>query len=204
MFDIALRRLKDNLVDPICRIFPLWVTPHASPSHVSRSWPLLFWLLNRTLDSFDGALARQRGIATELGGFLDLLGDFIVYSLLPVSIACGQDLHMQTQFPNIEGVRLDWRAVAILEASFHINNFVLFYIAAVAVKQDRKELTSITMLPALIEGFESGLIFTAMLIWRQYIVQLCWAMSAAVAFGTVQRVFFVVTALKRLERARKV
>ncbi|KAI4273163.1 MAG: hypothetical protein LQ337_004835, partial [Flavoplaca oasis] len=39
--------------------------------------PLLFWILNRALDCLDGALARHRGTASELGGFLDLLGDFI-------------------------------------------------------------------------------------------------------------------------------
>ena len=87
----------------------------------------------------------------------------------------------------------------MLEASFHINNFVLFYIAAVAAKRDKKELTSVTMRPALIEGFESGMIFTAMVIWPGHITWLCWGMSAAVAVGVVQRVSYLIPVLKRLD-----
>jgi hypothetical protein len=56
-------------------------------------------------------------------------------------------------------------ALTLLEASFHVNNFVLFYSAAVAANRKDIELTSVTMRPALIEGFESGLIFTPMLVW---------------------------------------
>jgi phosphatidylglycerophosphate synthase len=40
---------------------------------------LLLLLVNRTMDGLDGALARQQG-ASDLGGFLDIVLDFIVYS----------------------------------------------------------------------------------------------------------------------------
>lgn len=86
----------------------------------------------------------------------------------------------------------------MVEASFHVNNFVLFYVAAVAAKRGEKELTSVTMRPALIEGFESGVIFTAMLVWPEWITWLCWGMSAAVAVGVGQRVTYLVPVLRRL------
>ena len=35
-------------------------------------------LLNRLCDGLDGAIARRRGL-TDLGGFLDILLDFLVY-----------------------------------------------------------------------------------------------------------------------------
>ncbi len=159
----------------------------------SRHLPLIFWILNRIFDGLDGSLARERGKASELGGFLDLLSDFIIYSLLPISIAYGQS-KMNPDF-------VDWRAVAILEATFHVNNFVLFYIAAVAAKRDEKELTSVTMRPALIEGFESGLLFTAMLMYPYYITWLSWGMSAAVTVGVIQRVVYLWPVLDRLEKA---
>ncbi|KAK9243928.1 CDP-alcohol phosphatidyltransferase [Lipomyces tetrasporus] len=218
MFDITLRRFKDRIVDPVARFVPPWISPdlvtlaafvfglsscYMAAFSDSNTWPVLLWLLNRALDSLDSALARQRATATELGGFLDLLGDFTVYSLIPIAIAYGQDLR-PTRLPLIDdNNRPDWRAVAVLEATFHINNFILFYIPAVAVKQRRgdKELTSVAMLPALVEGFESGLIFTAMLIWRRFIGPLCWGMSAAVAVGIVQRVWYSVAAL-RVDRTR--
>ncbi len=43
---------------------------------------LLFFLLNRFFDGVDGALARLKK-PTDLGGFYDIISDFLIYSLLP-------------------------------------------------------------------------------------------------------------------------
>ena len=201
MFDIQLRSFKDRLFDPSCQYIPHSVTPlhitisafsaglaacfSASQHHVRLS--LSFWLLNRALDCLDGALARHRKTASDLGGFLDLLGDFIIYSLLPLSLAMGH--------PDA------WDAVAILEASFHVNNFVLFYVAAIAEKnavangKKSKELTSLMMKPALIEGMESGILFTAMLVFPEYLRILSWVMALLVSLGIFQRVTWTISAL---------
>jgi len=206
MFDIALRQVKDRVTAPLCYCVPRSV----SPLHITAiafisgllacltatdvslgHWPLFFWCMNRALDGLDGAVARHRQIVTELGGFLDLLGDFVVYSLLPIAVTLGQELELL--------IDVNWLSVAMLEASFHINNFVLFYVSAVAAKREEKELTSVTMRPALIEGFESGLLFTAMLVWPQYINFWCWTMSAAVGIGICQRVLWVVQALQKVD-----
>ena len=205
MFDIALRRLKDQITSPISHYVPLLI----SPDHVTflalicglascyftiasskTSYSVSLWLLNRLLDCLDGSLARSRRKTTELGGFLDLLSDFIIYSLIPISVALGQEKHSP----------VDWRAIAGLEASFHVNNFVLFYIAAVASKRDAGELTSVTMRPALIEGFESGLLFTAMLVWPRWLSSLSWGMCVAVCIGIGQRVWALYPILKRLDQ----
>ncbi|KAI9815247.1 MAG: hypothetical protein M1827_002727 [Pycnora praestabilis] len=210
MFDGPLRAYKDPIFAPLARQLP----PYISPNHITslafisgvtccfaasqgQIWAsVLLWALNRSLDCLDGALARQRGSTSELGGFLDLLGDFIVYSLIPISVLIGRESAS------------DWQAVAILEASFHINNFVLFYVAAVAGKintQTRSEarrnraLTSIAMKPALIEGFESGVLFTAMLIWPGWTCWISWVMSFAVGFGIAQRVIWVIPVLDELD-----
>ncbi|MCJ1363840.1 hypothetical protein MMC16_002949 [Acarospora aff. strigata] len=209
MFDITLRHTKDRIANPLCFFVPKSV----SPLHITGAafvcgilacltatdpsydrWSLLFWCLNRALDGLDGAVARKRATVTELGGFLDLLGDFIVYSFLPIAITLGQEL---------DGfIEVNWISVAVLEASFHINNFVLFYISAVAAKREEKELTSVTMRPALIEGLESGLLFTAMLIWPEYINFWCWTMSAAVGFGICQRVLWVTGVLQKVDEPK--
>ena len=205
MFDIQLRSLKDRAFDPCCQYIPTSVTPlHITAaayiagllscffaSRYSIPISLVFWLLNRALDCLDGALARHRKCASDLGGFLDLLGDFIVYSLLPISIAIGQ-----------EGTPRCWESVAILEATFHVNNFILFYVAAIAEKRARKddakskELTSVMMRPALIEGMESGAIFTLMLVFPTYIEALSWLMAGLVTIGIAQRTFWVTTVLR--------
>ena len=201
MFDIQLRSFKDRLFDPSCHYIPLAVTPlHVTTSAFSAGLAacysasqqqvllsVFFWLLNRVLDCLDGALARHRKAASDLGGFLDLLGDFIIYSLLPISLAMGQ--------PDA------WEAVAILEASFHVNNFILFYVAAIAEKKavangaKSKELTSLMMKPALIEGMESGILFTAMVVFPEYLRILSWVMALLVSLGIIQRVNWTISAL---------
>ena len=207
MFDISLRQLKDRTVAPLCYCVPRSV----SPLHITAAafisgllacltatdvtlgtWSLFFWCMNRVLDGLDGAVARDRKMVTELGGFLDLLGDFVVYSFLPIAITLGQEFELL--------IDVNWLSVAMLEASFHINNFVLFYVSAVATKRGEQELTSVTMRPALIEGFESGLLFTAMLIWPKYINFWCWVMSGAVGIGICQRALWVVQALQEVDQ----
>ncbi|CAK3962316.1 CDP-alcohol phosphatidyltransferase [Lecanosticta acicola] len=211
MFDIALRPVKDRVFDPLCAAIPPAVAPlHltiaaficgvascVSAAFGSSFWALALWVLNRALDCLDGAVARQRDQSSDLGGFLDLLGDFVVYSGIPISCALG--------LPN--GGKLLWISVAVVEATFHVNNFVLFYVAAVAEKrkaaqtkekqkqQRTEELTSVMMRPALIEGAESGVVFTLMLAWPSATQVLCWALAVGVAIGTIQRVTWVVQAL---------
>lgn len=133
----------------------------------------------------------MRGTATALGGFLDLLGDFVIYSLIPAMLAYGQERRLAD---------VDWRAVAMLEATFHINNFVLFYISALIAAKPDDELTSVSMRPALVEGLESGIMFTAMFIWPQHLTLLCWGMSVAVIIGVGQRVYFIIPSLTRLDQ----
>ncbi|KAJ9659416.1 hypothetical protein H2198_003145 [Neophaeococcomyces mojaviensis] len=145
-----------------------------------------FWAVNRFLDCVDGSLARHRKVASELGGFLDLLSDFIVYSILPIAIAYGQD-----DVPH----QVDWVTIALLEATFHVNNFILFYSAAVAAQKNDLELTSVTMRPALVEGFESGLLFTIMLVWPQHINVWARIMGVGVAIGILQRSLAVIRVL---------
>jgi phosphatidylglycerophosphate synthase len=207
MLDIMLRRWKDRLVDPVARAVPAVVTPGhitlvallcgllaclAAMSSAYKQMGIHLWLLNRILDCLDGSLARSRNAATDLGGFLDLLSDFIIYSLLPIAVCLGQDT-----------ASVDWKALALLEASFHVNNFILFYSAAVAAKRRDDELTSVTMRPALVEGFESGVIFTVMLIWPMHINLWMWVMSFGVAIGICQRVLAVTSILSQMDRNRK-
>ncbi|MGH6631778.1 MAG: CDP-alcohol phosphatidyltransferase family protein [Sphingopyxis sp.] len=46
-------------------------------------WGLILVALNRLLDGLDGAVARAAG-PTELGGYLDILADFVFYASVPV------------------------------------------------------------------------------------------------------------------------
>jgi phosphatidylglycerophosphate synthase len=208
MLDIHLRPLKDTLFNTITPLIPSSISPlhitlfaflsglqacyFAATNKVQLS--VFFWFLNRALDCLDGAVARKRNQASDLGGFYDLLGDFIVYSAIPVCRALGRK-DADTKL---------WLAVAVLEASFHVNNFVLFYVGAVLEKRKNsgkddegkvKELTSIAMRPALIEGAESAVFFTIMLVYPQYLQSLSWSMALLVAIGIVQRSMWLARAL---------
>ncbi|RMY65342.1 hypothetical protein D0864_12121 [Hortaea werneckii] len=218
MLDITLRPLKDKVFDPLCSLIPQSITPGQltsaafitgllSCAAVAQQAPytaVSLWLLNRALDCLDGAIARQRNQSTDLGGFLDLLGDFVIYSLIPICCALGGGTDELT----VSQTQRLWAAVACSEASFHVNNFVLFYIAAITEKQKAanavsdkkskttgtgekrvKELTSLSMKPALVEGAESGLIFTVMLVKSEWTQILCWMLTGGVAIGTAQRAF---------------
>ena len=211
MFDINLRPLKDTLFDPICNIIPRSITPLQitgfaflsgigcciAAARGNPTWAVALWAMNRCLDCLDGAVARQRKQTSDLGGFLDLLGDFIVYSAIPICCTLGSDSSMPMD--HSAQLRRRWLAVALVESSFHINNFVLFFLAAVVEKRNvedikqgsqstkTKELTSVTMKPALVEGFESGLAFTCMLAVPQWTEQLCWILTGGVVIGIIQR-----------------
>jgi phosphatidylserine synthase len=106
MFDITLRRWKDRLVDPVAGVVPAIITPGhvtlaaflcgllagvAAMSSAHKHMGIYLWLANRFLDCLDGSLARSTNAATALGGFLDLLSDFIIYSLLPIAVCLSQD-----------------------------------------------------------------------------------------------------------------
>lgn len=107
MLDHRLRPVKDALLGPLAerlagRVAPNAVTAMslvAGLAAAAAAWrgaawlALALWIANRTLDGLDGAIARSsaagaRG-ASDLGGYLDLVADFVVYSALPFGIAFG-------------------------------------------------------------------------------------------------------------------
>ena len=98
MFDTRLRRVVDPPLNKTAR----WLTRSgasanaltiigaffglgaaAAISQQQFAAGLVLILLNRILDGLDGAVARING-ATEFGGYLDTLGDFLFYVSVPV------------------------------------------------------------------------------------------------------------------------
>lgn len=226
MFDSNLRALKDRIFDPISRLVPHSITPLfitglaficgltccACVAYDNLLGSEVFWFLNRALDCLDGAVARQRKQSSDLGGFLDLLCDFTIYSLIP--ICCGLSESAQR-----ESSRTLWLSVAVVEASFHVNNFILFYAAAIVEKQKASaksttnlgdsanlkhkkasesevELTSVTMKATLIEGTESAILFTIMIAMPAWLEYLCWWMAAFVGIGILDRTIYLTLSLR--------
>ena len=53
---------------------------------------LVFIVLNRLADGMDGAVAREQG-STDLGGYLDIVVDFLFYALIPLGFAIANPDH---------------------------------------------------------------------------------------------------------------
>ena len=101
MLDARLRRLIDPPLDRLCAPlaryglsanlatavgFAIGLAAMAAIAAQAYGLGLGLLLLNRLLDGLDGALARRQGI-TDLGGFLDIVCDFIVYAGVPIAFA---------------------------------------------------------------------------------------------------------------------
>ena len=148
---------------------------------------LLCLLLNRLADGLDGAVARHAGPPSDLGGFLDILADFILYSGIVFAFALADP------------------AANALAAAFLIFSFVgtgssFLAFAVMAAKRglstDVRGRKSLYYLGGLTEGTETILVFVAFCLFPAAFVPLalifgalCWlttATRAAVAWQTLR------------------
>ncbi len=153
-------------------------------------WPLalLAWLVNRVVDGIDGIVARfGQEAGTDAGGYLDITIDVAVYALLPLGVAIGV------------GSNAAWIATAVLLASFYFNTITWAYLAAVLEKRNAAQAesaelhrsTSVVMPSGLVEGAETTVLFTVLLlaplIGPSWPVAVMAVMAALVVFGGVAR-----------------
>ena len=108
--------------------------------------------INRTMDGLDGALARIRG-ATDVGGFLDIVLDFIFYSSVVVGFALAD--------PSVNAL-----AACILLLGFMSTGSSFLAFAAIAAKRNIDNPVykhkSMYYLGGLTEGTETILCFVVM------------------------------------------
>ena len=140
----------------------------------------LFWGLNRLLDGLDGTIARQNHRQSDLGGYLDIVFDFIIYALIPIALVIGQPSPAT------------YLSLSFLLASFYINAASWMYLAAILEKRKqganaKGELTTVTMPAGLIGGAETVIFFSLFIIWPQQLVPLFVLMGVLVLFTTGQR-----------------
>ena len=167
------------------------------PDNISKAF--LYYVLNRIFDGIDGTYARMTDQCTDFGGYLDILVDFTTYGLIPIGVTAGtasaasKDDHLSA-----------WLSLALLEVSFFVNAAGLFLLSALIEKNknaaieyaaskkkdDRKnttkgkdlnkEVTAVKMPPALIEGFESMMLFGAIILFPKYQVYIYTGFALAV------------------------
>ena len=193
MFDHLLRGLKDRLLTPLATLLrdvppnvlsliALLLGLSAAVAAATGAWAagLVLWLANRVTDGLDGTVARVAGRQTDFGGYLDILLDFIVYAAIPLGFA------MQSTD------RLVLVLAVALEGMFLVNACSWMYLSAVLEKRASGaratgELTTVTMPPALVAGFETVVFFALFYLFPLKLPLLFGLMTTLVGLNVVQR-----------------
>jgi phosphatidylglycerophosphate synthase len=141
-------------------------------------------LLNRLADGLDGAVARHDRL-TDLGGYLDIVCDFLIYAGIPVGFA-------------LLDPQANALAAAVLLFSFMGTGSSFLTYAIIAAK--RGETTeirgrkSLYYLGGLTEGTETFAFLAAILVFPQAFVPLAYVFAAACWITTVSRMLAAVRA----------
>ena len=205
MFDLYLRPVKERVLTPLARalgngVAPMAVTLLAFLAGVGASvfaarammcGALACWLINRFLDGLDGTLARTQHAQSELGGYVDVLLDFVVYAAIPVGLVIGA---LSAERASL-GI-----AALVMVSSFYVNAASWMHLSALlgrrgAGAQARGELTSVTMPDGLIGGTETIVFYTLFLLLPAHLVGLFVSMTVLVIVTVVQRLAWSVRGL---------
>lgn len=136
---------------------------------------LALWLVNRTLDGLDGAVAR-RTKPTDLGGMLDFLADFVVYGGFVVGVSIA-----------LPDARV---ACTVLLAAYLLNNVALLSFASLIEKRQLAlgDERSLRFTAGLTEGTETVIAYAAICLLPTHAGTVAWVFSAMVLITVGQRV----------------
>jgi len=197
MIDKYLRPLKEKFLLPTAQIISKYFTPNQI-TLIAFAFGLLscvliifnhlyialsFWLVNRIIDGLDGTVARISGRQTDWGGYLDIMLDFIIYALIPISFTIVSNSSFFT-----------FISLSIMLAVFYINSASWMYLSAVLEKQTaiklEKELTSVSMPTGVIEGTETIFTYTLLFLFSEYLPYLFLTVSGLTFIGIIQRLIW--------------
>ncbi len=203
MIDRYLRPIKEKLLLPTAQKVSNYFTPNQI-SFIAFAFGILscvliiinhlyfalsFWLINRIIDGLDGTVARISKRQSDWGGYLDIMLDFIIYALIPISFALNLNLNNSIFLP-----------LSIMLASFYINSASWMYLSALIEKRSgpdlEKNLTSIPMPTGLIEGSETIFLYTLFFLFSNYLNLLFIIVSGLTLIGTFQRIIWAFRNLK--------
>ena len=197
MLDPLLRPVKERVLAPLARALgrrahPMAVTAAgfacgiAAAVLAARGHPgaaLVLWLANRVLDGLDGTLARTQGRQTDIGGYVDIVLDFIVYAAIPLGLVLATP-----------SVPVAVAALAMV-GSFYVNAASWMYLSAILERRGagaraRGELTTVTMPAGLVGGTETIVLYTLFLALPRFLLPLFALMTSLVIVTVVQRLLW--------------
>lgn len=196
MLDTQSRTVKNRLLEPLVSVFgrfhPITLSVIGLVMILIAFWLLiqqaywwafLFWFLNRFFDGIDGIVARHTERQTDLGGYVDIVLDFVAYALVPIGLVIGD--------PN----EIRWLALSGLLATFYVNAASWMMLAAILEKRDqgasaRGETTTVTIPEGLVGGFLTIVFFSLFILLPEQLVVLFVTMSILVLVGVIQRLWW--------------
>lgn len=138
---------------------------------------LVLILANRLLDGLDGAVARQRSL-TDLGGYLDIVLDFLFYAGVPFFFAVGRPA--------------DALAAAFLVFSFVGTGSSFLAFAALAARRglttELRGRKAIYYLGGLTEGTETILLFALICLLPDWFAVAAWTFGGLCWLTTATRI----------------
>lgn len=139
---------------------------------------LIFLLISRLCDGLDGAVAKQTK-ATNFGGYLDIVLDFIFYGMIPLAFA-------------ITNPEQNAPAAAVLIFTFYANgaSFLAFGIMAEkqALKTDIRGKKSIFFTTGLTEATETILLFCLFCLLPNYFSAMAYIFAILCLYTTLIRI----------------
>jgi phosphatidylglycerophosphate synthase len=188
VIDGPFRQLLPRLTPPLIRLYrTLRLTPNQVTAGgfalacvaalcVAGGWPLVaivVWWLGRLLDGTDGIYARETGQVSDFGGYLDIVLDMASYGVMVLGLRAWRP-------------ELDWAWAAMLFL------YVLCITSALALGGLERgrglgshDNRSLRLSAGLAEGGETGLAYTAFLLFPQAlpVLAVVWVLVLAYTVG---------------------
>ena len=138
---------------------------------------LVFFLLNRFFDGIDGTLARLKN-ATDLGGFYDILSDFLIYAILPFGFIL---------FDNNNYLSMSFLLTSFIgTCSTFLTTAWIFEKRKLKIEQLSKK--SFFYSEGLIEGAETIILFILMFVFYEVASFIAWIFALLCFLTAIMRV----------------
>lgn len=195
MFDHQLRPIIDRPLNAVARLLARWgigadqitwagfamgMAGAGSVAFELYLLGLVLILASRAADGLDGAVARATGSASDRGGFLDIVLDFLFYSAIPFAFAVAA--------PDQNAL-----AAAFLIWSFIGTGTSFLGYAVIAEKRgintEARGRKSLFYLGGLTEGAETILFLCLICLWPQLFAVMAWVFATLAWITTATRIY---------------
>jgi phosphatidylglycerophosphate synthase len=173
------RRLRRAGVTPNMMSAASWLVAVGAAVLVARGYPILgvlVWLLSRLGDGLDGLIARQSGSASAFGGYLDITLDMAAYGIMVIGFAVAH--------PELG---LAWSAILVSYILSITSTLALSNAASATGRQVSRTDRTFQFTTSLAEAGETSIMYSAWVVFPQWMEPLAWTWCAVVLVSVVQR-----------------